>query len=50
MYSVMIDLDGRFVLTMTGGSIPFWFSDHRYDSSLEAWLLTPDQPCDFREL
>lgn len=44
MYSVMTDLDGRYVLTKTGGRMPFWFSDHCFESELEAWFLTPDWP------
>jgi hypothetical protein len=41
---VMIDLDGKYVLTATGrvfGAQPFWFSDYRYDSYAEA-LSSPD--------
>ena len=44
MYRVMTDAEGKFILTVTGGRMPFWFSDYRYESYLEALFLTPDIP------
>jgi hypothetical protein len=41
MYSVMADADGKFVLTYSGYKMPFWFSDHRFDTEFAAWF-SPD--------
>jgi hypothetical protein len=43
MYSVLRDIDGKFVLTYSGWRQAFWFSDHHCRTELEAWF-SPDWP------